>query len=192
LPYELNVHAAVHAALKTVTLTFTNTGDAAAVFHVRSGNVADAPRFYTVEPGKKLNGQWSVVSNYDLSVYGPNGFVRFFTGIIAHGANALDIQSQYGSDRGSSIQWIITNGASGPAVVNVFDAYTGRNVTTELLRSKEWVDGKLTLDKFHGWYDLIVTVEGDPVFKYRLAGHVETGKDSFSDPAMGGLVTLQG
>ena len=192
LPYELNVHAAVHAALKTVTLTFTNTGDAAAVFHVRSGNVADAPRFYTVEPGKKLNGQWSVVSNYDLSVYGPNGFVRFFTGIIAHGANALDIQSQYGSDRGSSIQWIITNGASGPAVVNVFDAYTGRNVTTELLRSKEWVDGKLTLDKFHGWYDLIVTVEGDPVFKYRLAGHVETGKDSFSDPAMGGLVPLKG
>ena len=47
-------------------------------------------------------------------------------------------------------------------------------------------------DEFHGWYDLIVTVAGDPTFKYRLAGHVETGQDSFSDPALGGLVTLKG
>jgi phospholipase C len=49
----------------------------------------------------------------------------------------------------------------------------------------------LSLNQFHGWYDLIVTVTGDPTFKYRLAGHVETGKDSFSDPALGGLVTLK-
>jgi phospholipase C len=192
LPYELNVQAAVSTGHKTVTLTFTNTGAAAAVFHVRSGNVADAPRFYTVEPGKKLNGKWVVDSNYDLSVYGPNGFVRFFTGIIARDANALDIQSQYGSDHGGSIHWTITNAASGPAVVNVVDAYTGDNVTSQLLHANESVDGKLTLKKFHGWYDLVVTVSGDPVFKYRLAGHVETGRDSFTDPAMGGLVSLQG
>jgi phospholipase C len=46
-----------------------------------------------------------------------------------------------------------------------------------------------SLDEFFGWYDLIVTVAEDPTFEYRLAGHVETGQDSFSDPAMGGLVT---
>jgi hypothetical protein len=28
-------------------------------------------------------------------------------------------------------------------------------------------------------------------YECRLAGHVETGDDSFSDPAMGGLVTLR-
>ena len=50
----------------------------------------------------------------------------------------------------------------------------------------------MSLDQFYGWYDLIVTVAGDPTFKYRLAGHVETGEDSFSDPALGGLVTLKG
>jgi phospholipase C len=37
----------------------------------------------------------------------------------------------------------------------------------------------------------MVTVAGDPTFEYRLAGHVETGKDSFSDPALGGLVSLK-
>jgi phospholipase C len=28
----------------------------------------------------------------------------------------------------------------------------------------------------------------DAAFEYRLAGHIENGKDSFSDPLMGGLV----
>ena len=50
----------------------------------------------------------------------------------------------------------------------------------------------MSLDPFFGWYDLIIMVSEDPSFKYRLAGHVESGQDSFSDPAMGGLVTLKG
>jgi hypothetical protein len=31
-------------------------------------------------------------------------------------------------------------------------------------------------------------VEDDASFEYQLAGHVETGKDSATDPAIGGLV----
>jgi phospholipase C len=33
-----------------------------------------------------------------------------------------------------------------------------------------------------------ITVDEDPDFEYRFAGHVETGSDSISDPAMGGLI----
>jgi hypothetical protein len=33
-----------------------------------------------------------------------------------------------------------------------------------------------------------ITVENDPHFDHRLAGHLENGEDSISDPAMGGLV----
>ena len=47
------------------------------------------------------------------------------------------------------------------------------------------------LNRFYGWYDLVVKVSEDPTFECRLAGHVETGDDSFSDPALGGLVTLK-
>ena len=39
--------------------------------------------------------------------------------------------------------------------------------------------------------DFVVTVAEDPSFERRLTGHVETGRDSISDPAMGGLVTLK-
>ena len=48
-----------------------------------------------------------------------------------------------------------------------------------------------SLEEFQGWYDLVITVEQDPTFKYRFAGHIETGRESISDPAMGGLVTLK-
>jgi phospholipase C len=30
----------------------------------------------------------------------------------------------------------------------------------------------------HGWYDLVVTVAGDPAFSRRLAGHIEDGRPS--------------
>ena len=44
------------------------------------------------------------------------------------------------------------------------------------------------LDKSFGWYDLTITIEGNEHFSKRYAGHIETGKDSFTDPLMGGIV----
>jgi phospholipase C len=35
-------------------------------------------------------------------------------------------------------------------------------------------------------YDLTVEVESDPGFRQQLAGHVENGRDGWSDPALGG------
>jgi hypothetical protein len=37
----------------------------------------------------------------------------------------------------------------------------------------------------YGWYDLSVTTNAHPHFQRRLAGHVETGRSSMSDPALG-------
>jgi phospholipase C len=191
LPYELDVHAAVDASTSTIELTFVNTGRATVVFHVRSGNPAELPRTYTVEPGKRLQGTWTFASTYSLSVYGPNGFVRFFNGSVGSGAAALDVDSDYGDGASGSIELKITNLRSTTAEVSVLDAYTGKTAT-RTLDHHETFQGEFSLEEFYGWYDLIVTVAGDATFKYRLAGHVETGKDSFSDPALGGLVTLKG
>jgi len=35
------------------------------------------------------------------------------------------------------------------------------------------------------WYDLVVTSPDHPDFYRRMAGHIETGAPSFSDPAIG-------
>ena len=89
-----------------------------------------------------------------------------------------------------SIGWAIANAGAKKATVSVIDAYTGNRVTRQLAAHQNFQD-RISLNQFYGWYDLIVTVAEDPTFKYRLAGHVETGRDSYSDPAMGGLVELQ-
>jgi phospholipase C len=117
--------------------------------------------------------------------------VRHFKGSIGSSAAALDVSSKYHTHGGGAIAWSITNVAGVQAEVTVLDAYSGNSVTRPL-GSEEKFGAELARRQFYGWYDLIVTVAGDPTFNYRLAGHVETGKDSFSDPALGGLVTLKG
>jgi phospholipase C len=189
LPYELNVHATVNSSGSSVGLQFLNTGSAGVVFQVRSANAADLVRNYTVESGKSLAGTWNEASTYNLSVYGPNGFVRYFNGSFGSRAAALDVQSGYSTRGSGSISLTIRNVASHLAEVIVLDAYTGSS-TSEHLSPGESFEKEFALDVFYGWYDLIVTVAQDPTFSYRLAGHVENGEDSFSDPAMGGLVTL--
>jgi phospholipase C len=190
LPYELDVRADVNASSGTVELTFLNTGRAAAVFQVRSGNPSDLVRVYTVEPGKQLHDSWSASPNYSLSVHGPNGFVRYYNGSAASGAADLDVVSTYQCEGRHAIGWTITNDKNSEIEVSVLNAYTGNTITRRLGKHESFQD-ELPLHEFHGWYDLIITVASDPAFNYELAGHVETGEDSFSDPAMGGLVTLK-
>lgn len=189
LPYALDVQASVGGS--GVVLTFLNTGGAAAVFQVRSGNPADVVRNYTVEPGKQLQDSWTASPTYDLSVYGPNGFARYFQGSVGTGAANLAVSPSYQcEDVHASIAWQIANLGGKAVEVSILDAYTG-NVNTRFLGPHETFADALSLDQFYGWYDLVVTVAGDATFERRLAGHVETGNDSFSDPALGGLVTLK-
>ena len=194
LPYELNVSGTVQASSSTVVLSFVNSGTAGAVFQVRSGSTTDPVRNYTVEAGKTLSGAWtvsgSVSGSYDLTVYGPNGFTRHFKGRIGSGAAVLQVDSQYGTDDEGSILLSIRNAGSQKASVTVLDAYSGEKVIS-VLGPGGPAEGKLSLERFHGWYDFVVTVAEDPSFERRLTGHVESGRDSISDPAMGGLLALK-
>ncbi len=97
LPYQMDVQAVANASTNTVTLTFSNTGAAAVVFQVRSGNAADVVRTYTVESGKQLADNWNVTPFYNLYVYGPNGFVRYFNGSIGNHSAALTVVASYSS-----------------------------------------------------------------------------------------------
>jgi phospholipase C len=187
LPYEFDVHGTALFSDNTFRLEFGNTGRAAAVFQVRSRNAADLPRSYTVGAGTRLADAWKVGAAYDLSVYGPNGFLRSFKGSVAAGTarSKLDVRASYDTEDEGGITLRITNTGEHTAEVKVLDAYTGE-AFKKLLAPRENLDHDWSLDLFHGWYDFIVRVKGDTAFEYRLAGHVETGKDSVTDPVLGG------
>ena len=86
-PYALHARAVVQTDDGSVRIDFENTGRAAAVFQVRSADPAHAPRTYTIRPGTPLSDVWNVAgigaTDYDLSVYAANGFVRRFQGSVA-------------------------------------------------------------------------------------------------------------
>jgi phospholipase C len=188
LPYELHVAGQADVANATFAIDFGNTGQAAASFHVRSGIAGSGPWVYTVAPHKKLSDSWSVSGNpdggYDLSVHGPNGFFRHFKGHVG-GRTDLGVTAAYDA-AGNGISLSVTNNAATTAEVMVADAYTGA-VETEVLPAGQGFTKYWPLKGSYGWYDLTVSAVGDGSFGQQLAGHVETGKDSYSDPAIGGL-----
>ena len=192
IPYELEVYGTASFADSRFSIHFNNTGDAAAVFQVRSGNSTDLPRTYTVEPGKQLSDDWQVSSSYDLSVYGPNGFFRSFKGSLTDSSknSNLIVRESYDTEDRGGISLQIENSSQKAAEVRVLDAYTGHELVKHIA-SHDDLDKDWSLYDFHGWYDLVIRVTGDSSYEYRLAGHVETGKDSITDPALGGL-TLKG
>jgi phospholipase C len=184
IPYTL--HADGRAGASSFSIDFRSSGGAAGVLHVRSADGAQPPRTYTVESGRQLTDAWDFASVYDLSVHGPNGcFRRFKGGGGAPDAN-LAIRARY-CRRHDEIVLEIENHGSAPVEVTVANRYAPRSTTLTLApgaaQAPLW-----SLARTRGWYDLAVTIQDDPGFEYRYAGHLENGKASISDPGMGGLI----
>ena len=184
LPYRLYTVAALDAENGDATITFTNPGKQAAVFLVRSANFLDGQRSYTVEPGKTLTGIWATNSlPYDLSVRGPNGFFRRFTGCFLDGAAGPTVQE---NDAGlkPAIRLALTNGTADDVQLVITNAYSGDEVPV-FLAAGQTATRDFALNARHGWYDMLVTMAAKPGFGIHLAGHVETGADSFTDSMIG-------
>jgi phospholipase C len=185
LPYELNVTGQASLSANNLRLIFSNSGRAGAVFQVRSGNTQASPWTYTVTPGQELSDLWTFTPNeqYDLAVFGPNGFYRTFKGQTSGGSNAnLDVTEGHNCDQ-LTIVLNIQNLSLAKSSVTITDVYTNQTTSGTLEPgkgfSKSW-----SLAKFCGWYDLIVSASSDSTFERRISGHIENGRDSITDPAI--------
>jgi phospholipase C len=184
LPYALE--AVGQSAGSTWRIDFNNLGGHAAVFHARSTNPSDLPRCYTVGANQSLRGLWSLSANntYDVSVYGPNGFFRSFKGRVSAVNASLRVRCEASDER---VTLKVTNQSGRRVTVRVLNRYENKTYD-QLLDRGETMSKSWNLHPFYGWYEYFVTVLEDNTLAYRLAGHLENGKDSFSDPLMGGLV----
>src|SRR5471030_2290800 len=191
LPYEFFVHAHTNSG-KGVTFDFINTGDAGATFLVYTANSQTAPSCYTVEAGKRLQDQFplSATNTYDFIVYGPNGFLRRFTGtaVQQHWWNdkqALPEVAEGYDVANGNLQLRLKNLGTTSCQFKVANAYAPGTVITRQVRGGDTESLYLDLRASYGWYDLSITIASDATFVRRLAGHVETGNSSMSDPALG-------
>jgi phospholipase C len=206
LPYELSVDGALASDRRSFVIDFAAQrglfGDTAAgspfVVYARHGGDELQVRNYAVKPGDRLSDSWSLAEfeneHYELSVYGPNGFFREFSGDV-HDPD-IEVRLQYGRE---SANGVVLNGNVEILLAN---RHMRRNLSVELWdnsyqntrQQKGLAPGAtavctINTQQSFGWYDITVRIEGSPRCAKRYAGHVETGNWSYSDPAMGRVVT---
>ncbi|WP_026607593.1 phosphocholine-specific phospholipase C [Methylocapsa acidiphila] len=183
LPYVMNATGHVDHANGAFTINFSNACNVGVCFQVRSGRAGDTPRSYTVGAGASLSDSWALNGDYSYSVHGPNGFLRKFVGSTSSKDDFV-VNSSYEAS-GHEIAVSVAN--QGPTVggVTITDVYTGRRLVMGLPPGASFTR-RFDLRETFGWYDLTVAINAAGNFTQVLAGHVENGQDSFSDPAIGG------
>jgi phospholipase C len=180
LPYALRVDEGARDG--RLTLTFANDGAQTAVLHVYDRLRLDQPpRRYTVEPGKRANDAWPVGA-YDLWILGPNGFHRHFIG-AAPGADPV-LRVLASQSEGLISLTLRNPGEAARTLVATPQAYKSafRPWKTTLAPARD-IRKDLRVKATGGWYDLSIEADG---YLRRIAGRLEMGADSISDPAMGG------
>ncbi|TXS13893.1 DUF756 domain-containing protein [Streptomyces sp. adm13(2018)] len=153
-----------------------------AQFYVTSANRTDAPWTYTTESGKTIADTWNTQYSQgvtDLTVHGPNGFVRRFR---SPGKTAVPEVTARHNATGGTLDLTFTN-AGTTASVTLVNAYGGARKTLSVAKGAT-VTHSVAVSAAHHWYDVTVTSSASTDYVRRLAGHVETGTASVSDPAI--------
>ncbi len=150
---------------------------------------AKFPGQYTVDagrtavPGTAPVGAAAGDTAYDITVVGPNRFLRHFTGDLDAAGRTAKVVAEYTTERhgaGPKLALKLAND-SGRAVAFTLTSnhYTDRRPVTVHVPAHGHATSTIDpLATSGGWYDLTVTVGGDTSWSRRYVGHLEDGSDS--------------
>ena len=158
------------------------------------------PDQYTIAPGEVSVGTGMVGAGpgdtaYDITVVGPNRFLRRYVGDTEGAGADAWIESSYydtyehgrGEEHGRAdqhgqpkLKLLLSNGAKKSVTFTItFNNYSSRGPQTVKVKGHDreaWVlDACGSSD---GWYDLTITLSNDSSWSQRLTGHLETGRPS--------------
>ncbi len=202
LPYELYADGSLSAdgAHYELHLSVSDhvhgAKSAGAPFNVYLRNLKDAARMtsatYAVRAPDTLTRQIPLSlfadSSYSIEVLGANGFYRSFVGTSA--PSPLEVRVSYereGTVPTGNVQLQLRNKSTAPVSIAIQDnSYKSQMVRRNLSAGQE-TSAVLDLRQSHGWYDFTVKADGASE-QARYAGRVETGRPTFSDPLMGGVL----
>ncbi|HEX7945479.1 MAG TPA: phospholipase domain-containing protein, partial [Phenylobacterium sp.] len=187
LPYQLDAILALDA--KAAHLTLANTGAAGAVFHVYDlPDTVHPPRRYTVGPGERMLDGWPRQGDrYDLWILGPGGFHRHFRGAVDP---PLALTTAF-DRKATTLSLTLRNTGAAPISANAMGNAYGMKTWKVAVPPGQSVTNIWPLTEQGGWYDLSLTLAGQPGWLRRFAGRLETGRHSISDPAMHGPALMR-
>ncbi|PZO76948.1 MAG: phospholipase C, phosphocholine-specific [Sphingomonas taxi] len=177
LPYALTVGETI--ADGAIHLRFAAEGEQAAVFHIYDRtDLAQAPRRFTVEPGRALDGRWPFdhEGRYDLWVLGPNGFHRHFMG---HRDDPAPLSGLVWRATATEMALRLPAGHRTHELI----ARTERIGATTLVTPLTEAERSWPLGKSYGWYDITVVAAKVPNYLRRVSGRIDApGRLTCSDP----------
>ncbi|MFJ1705667.1 phosphocholine-specific phospholipase C [Kitasatospora sp. NPDC088346] len=198
LPYQPNANLDhlefASGNVMKVWLTMENKGTAAtgAAHFAAYANAyrSGGPWQYTVDASTGQSDFFNCGANfgngpYDLSVVGPNRFLRRFKGDATKAGKSVTVTASYANapTTGKLAVWFkLANAGTAPVTFTV----TSNNYRTDGPWAYTVPAGGSTSDYFNavayqnGWYDFTVTVSNDSTWSQRFTGHLETGAPSVS------------
>lgn len=146
---------------------------------------------FAVKSGDRLGYQWDLArfegSNYAFELHGPNGFYRKFAGQkdapALWAAVAPEIRPLTKAATGK-LQLTLKNNAEKAVTVMVESLnYQSYSAVREIRPAQETV---LSLDIAGqgNWYDMAIRIKGETGFVIQLAGRLETGAETTTDPLL--------
>ncbi|MFJ7153714.1 phosphocholine-specific phospholipase C [Streptomyces sp. NPDC101118] len=198
LPYQVNgnLDRFEFGTMGKITAWFsmTNQGPqatSAAHFSIHPHQYRDTTAWqYTVDPGGTATdwfqiGLGSGSGKYDISMTGPNRFLRRFIGDTNKAGKDYEVAARYAVEPGTgklAVYFKITNRSSAAASFTIrSDNYRSDGPWTYTVPA-----GGSTEDYFNavaytgGWYDFTVLAGSDGSWSRRYTGHIETGAPSVS------------
>ncbi|MGR3874695.1 phosphocholine-specific phospholipase C [Streptomyces graminifolii] len=148
------------------------------------------PWQYTVDPGGTASDYFNIGTGYgsgkyDITMVGPNRFLRRFQGDATKAGKSVEVSTRYAVEPGTgklAIYFRMTNSAATPVKFTITsNHYRGDGPWTYTVAA-----GASTEDFFNavayqgGWYDFTVTVDSDATWSRRFTGHLESGAASVS------------
>jgi phospholipase C len=204
LPYELAVNGQRSDDRKQLTVQFEarkeRFGEKSAgspfIAYARRGNNDVQIRNYAVSAGDRLEDAWKLdefpQGEYDVAIYGPNGFFRHFRGGADGPGLDIQVEDKSASTNGPAatayVEVRLRNRDNSPHNVAVVDNSYCAPTIHRIVSAGQLLRVEIDTSASERWYDLSVHVDGFPDSDWRFAGRVETGAWGSSDPAMGGVV----
>jgi phospholipase C len=181
LPYDFDVTGRFEPEQQRFAIAIGNHGRAGAVLRLSATGSSEAPRTYTVEAGKQLEDIVPAATS-DFVLAGPGAFHRQFRD---DPTLAIDVRGQHRRERGGQLRLTLANRGTQAVRLEVTPGAGSKALPRHhTLAPGATLNDTWALKDSAGWYDLTVTAAASSTFVRRLAGRVETGRPSTSDPAV--------
>ncbi|MER8038157.1 phosphocholine-specific phospholipase C [Streptomyces hydrogenans] len=143
---------------------------------------------YTVDPGTTATDYFNIglgsgSGKYDLSMMGPNRFLRRFIGDASKAGRAIEVAARFAVEPGTgktAVWFRLTNTSAGPVTFTIrSNAYRADGPWTYTVPANSTREDYFNAVAYQdGWYDFTVLADIDGTWSRRYTGHIETGAPS--------------